>query len=471
MAPSDFLTLAIASGLAGFAAYGVSYSYHVWRTRRARLSPPGVATGTRWPAVAIGLGLVAAGAGFGLRAVAEREGALDGRGIFTVRVPPGAEVERVAREDSIAAGAFVASFRKIALEPDAESVRRAQDFGAERRHVESVLELLESDRDRLRRDELHDRLEREDRIARLEADLGRLGGELAQARASAVLAKRKLESGGSLRQSRLMSETEYAELEKDVAWGAAEVEKLECAVAAAGRERDAAADGLRRLAAIADEQVAGLEREIAAHRARRAAVAELEDGANSRLTAGEAGRPLEVAAPFAGRVAWRDPSPRKAYGAQPLLVIAPPDAFRLRVRLPAREVDALAAAGPVVIELVDRAVERRFPGRLAESRPLAEDPDYLLAEVACDPPGEAVRDVAAGESVKARLRWAPPPATLPLVRLGATLAALGSLGALLARRRAAAPLALPAAEPVPVAEPARDAPARAGRDAVAMRAP
>lgn len=53
--------------------------------------------------------------------------------------------------------------------------------------------------------------------------------------------------------------------------------------------------------------------------------------------------------------------------------------FDLRLRLPAAEVSALAAAGAVTIELTEPSVQRRFPGELIRWHALHQERYALLA--------------------------------------------------------------------------------------------
>jgi hypothetical protein len=66
---------------------------------------------------------------------------------------------------------------------------------------------------------------------------------------------------------------------------------------------------------------------------------------------------------------------------------------------------------------------------------LNHDPGFVMGELACNPPAEAVRDLASNKTVKARLLWSPPLYNLPLFNLGVALSAIGFVGWLGARLR------------------------------------
>jgi hypothetical protein len=157
---------------------------------------------------------------------------------------------------------------------------------------------------------------------------------------------------------------------------------------------------------------------------------------------------LEVKSPVSGTVAYRNPSPGTVYRADPLLVIGPPNTFRLRARLPLAQANALRGTTSISIELCrilrssnedmelpPQQLVRRFSGSPLHFCSLDDDPSIVLVELACRPPDEAVRDLALGETVRAELVWIPPLYTLPLFVIGAVPLILGSVGILIARVR------------------------------------
>jgi hypothetical protein len=174
-------------------------------------------------------------------------------------------------------------------------------------------------------------------------------------------------------------------------------------------------------------------------------------GCEAELAAAERG--LVITAPFGGRIAYRDPSPQTVFGSAPLLVLAPIDAFRLRLRVSTAEASALARAGETTLRVDLDGLERRFPGRLTASQPLSHDPGYVLAELACDPPAEAVRDLALGETVTASLLWTPPPYASPLFVPSAVLVVAGAAGWLILGRTSHRATQAQAPEPAPPAQP------------------
>ena len=118
---------------------------------------------------------------------------------------------------------------------------------------------------------------------------------------------------------------------------------------------------------------------------------------------------LTIKAPFSGHLVYRNPSPSTALTDNPLLVLAPAKGLRLRIRLASLEANALEKAGPVILEMVWQDVQRRFLGYLIGRCELNHDPGFVMGELACNPPAEAVRDLGSNKTVKAQLLWSPAP--------------------------------------------------------------
>ena len=137
---------------------------------------------------------------------------------------------------------------------------------------------------------------------------------------------------------------------------------------------------------------------------------------------------LTIKAPFSGHLVYCNPSPSTVLTDDPLLVLAPAEGLRLRIRLASFEANALEKAGPVILEMVWQDIQRRFPGHLIHRCELNDDPGFVVGELACNPPAEAVRDLASNKTVKARLLWSPPLYNLPLFNLGVALSAIGFVG-------------------------------------------
>ena len=80
-------------------------------------------------------------------------------------------------------------------------------------------------------------------------------------------------------------------------------------------------------------------------------------------------------------------------------------------------------------------LHRRFPGKLLRWERLPHEPGYVVAELACAPPPETIRELAAHDwgasdrglltTMKIRLLWKPPISTSSLFYPGCGLMALG----------------------------------------------
>ena len=116
MKPELILCCAILSGMIGFAAYSVSCTVHVWKSRNARSSAdqPLYASRfrrlARWSIVLLGLGLLCIALAVISRVTVEREGLLTGKRLFTIRGREGFEVDYLTQEEVLSANALLAQF-------------------------------------------------------------------------------------------------------------------------------------------------------------------------------------------------------------------------------------------------------------------------------------------------------------------------------------------------------------------------
>jgi hypothetical protein len=341
-------------------------------------------------------------------------------------VAPGAEVVK---------GAVVARFRVLHPEGDLSAVRDEQTKMSERQHVENAVTQMVTERDRAERDELAARLQRSEVVTRLEADLARARGELLQARTRRNAAAGQLASSRALREQQMVAQQDVDE--KDAAFRVqeAEVQKADAALRSVERQKKAAEEIEQHLEQMQEAQARAREREVQEMQDRRVEAARREEAAGNEAARHQ--RLVEVRAPAAGVVAYRAPSPASTFGTDPLLAISPPDGFRVRLRLPTREVEALREEMAVDLDLINkRYLERRFSGRLVESHPIAAEPAWSVVEIAGLPPPDAVRDAVSppivGKAdeptgIAVALKWSPPFFQLPLFRTGLVLALVGAV--------------------------------------------
>ena len=494
MKPEMILCCAILSGLIGFGAYCVSCTVHVWKTRNARSSadrPLYVSRSrrlARWSIVILGLGLLCIALAVISRVTVEREGLLTAEGLFTLRGREGFEVDYLTQEKVLSANALLAQFhspereaqiavlknrreaheveeRIIAhrpLAPDPEITRRQLELNTEQRHLRSLLDQLIPARDLVARELTRGRVTREERIIKLDGELDNLHSELEQAVTRRRLCQEQLAQTDALHRRRVISEIEYITQCREVEVLGTEVVKLQNRLKNVEREKTEIQKSYPILEDLALTQVNALDQEIAQAQERRTPIRTEEQTVKVQLAAdlSRAERQkqeqlqeieyqiqqcdaqlsglehtLTIKAPFSGHLVYRNPSPSTALTDNPLLVLAPAKGLRLRIRLASLEANALEKAGPVILEMVWQDVQRRFLGYLIGRCELNHDPGFVMGELACNPPAEAVRDLASNKTVKARLLWSPPLYNHPLFNLGVALSAIGFVGWLGARLR------------------------------------
>jgi multidrug resistance efflux pump len=481
-----FLHFIIAGGVAGFAVYCASYAFHVWKNRNASLAG-GRAGGRRRFKIAFGfllvVGILLCAGGHGLRYAADRSGRLSAEQIYTVRLPDRSSVAAPLADGTVRKGDVVARFespersakaRGLALKVksleaekqitlaqspqlDKELVRQQQELATERRHLEYSRDHLMPSRDTLERERLKEVADQRDRVLRLEAEMDRLTDELAQAEARGELARRQMERTTQLAKTNNASGEELGIKEVEVKVAAAQISQVQNQQKHAKELHRQAKVDLQLAEEVAathnkaiSQLIAGmgqrlhellpaekplksaLDSDLAKAEQRRAfRLEQLElELKQSQLELAGLEEVLTVRAPFDGQVAFREPAPNNLMEDSPILVLAPSDAMRLRVRLPAREIELLRRSGDVVLELPEGHLERYFPGRLAESRPMANDSGYALAELICQPPPDAVQELAAGKPVMVQLRWVPPLYSVPIFWAGLAMAVVGGFGML-----------------------------------------
>jgi len=480
MDPSYVLNLVVLSGLIGFAFFCISYTLHMWKRRRAgsdRARPEGL-TGllTTWGPRAIVLGMVMLAGVLVFSELTDRTGLLDGDGLFTVRAHKTRKLQDLAATSHVRKGDVLAHF--YAPEDQARADMLALD-----------LKCLAARREAIKQEALELDPDREVQLRSLDVQLERLRGELAEVKPNLEYRTRELALIAKGHSARVATELERLSVAKQVETLKARISRLDRQAESVSRQRQQVTVSLETLEKLEKNEQAELSGKIEQASAGLTAagrrLAKLDNALAVDRTRAEQLRAqklaqvrmeidktqaelkglrstLETAAPFSGRVAYREPAPNAAMSDQPVLVLAPEEGFRIRMRLPSREVGPLRRAGAVVLELAEPRVQQRLAGRMLNSHPLPHDSDYQLVELACDPPAETIRWLAAEEDdnpVEARLLWRPPLWTLPLGPWGIGLVAMGlgmwiagSVSAL--RRGVAAATPPPADAAVPALSPA-----------------
>lgn len=496
------LRLLAAGALAGLLVFCGAHVVQVWRKRNAKkgLAPAAHRPGRKlaWAGLVVGLGLVPT-AGL-MRELTQAEGVLSGEDLYVVRARDDLAVEWLHESELAGAGEPLARFgsspsaakadelrARLAraeaerdvlalspLVPDPELTRRHQRAAQERAQVQQELGLSVTAAETAERD-VNAQLQ-----AKKEA-LAKLAGLLAERRkdldrANIRLAHhRELNQAYEVGRSRgAVTASEYQEHLKGLKDAEAEVANVNQEIKAGAAEKEVLASHVARLEAKRDDPLAPLRTQLAGLRDRLAKLEKEEadlkaaldrDAARSaKLRAAELSQASakvrecqatvaalaggqEARAPFAGRVAYRAPSPNAVRPGGALLVLGPENGALLTARLARSEADALRDSPEVVLEVGD-GPERRVPARFRGARDLAHEPGQAALQLECQPPPEVVRRLAEGEKLTVAFGWRPPLVGMWSFRFGLLLAVGSVCGLYLTRRRQSANGAL---VPVPAA--------------------
>jgi hypothetical protein len=482
---SSLISYLLLSGLVGFGVFCASYGYHVWRCRDAGLKR----VDARFPMVrrvaiaAIVIGSVLMGIAALIRDVVRPEGTLVSERTLTVRAPKAARVEYLTERDEIRPGDTVARFRipeiigereqaqyqqqeyeaeraKTSLEPldlDSDLVRRHQNAIQKQSQLRASRDQVLPARELAARQHIQDRIERLDRLAQIQVDLGVVQGSLEEARRKHAYSTRELARIRQAGRSKAVTESEEDEHRKNVSVLDAEIAKwkrqieyLQAQQAQLKSSLSALDDFGRRQLALYDRELEQLEvatdelsrgepewsEQLAldrqrAERSRQRDLARLEmkvKQSQAKSAAAEARQ--AVCATIAGKIYFRESAPESAQEDEPLLVVGGPNAFRIRLRLDRRQAAALEHAGTLLVDRVSDPSEPKFAARFYRSSHLALEPGYAIVELACEPPPRTVQHVARGLDVQARLLWRAPLWTIPPFLWGSSVACAGGLALL-----------------------------------------
>jgi hypothetical protein len=463
---ADPLGLTVVCATIGLATYCLACALHVWRKRNREVSPGdqknlGLRTGLRPVAYILwGLGLAGMAGAVLIHVFLQWEGILGGEQLFVVMKPrEDLVLQHVAATQEIQQDAVVARFHPLEREAERPRAEARNARPAARRSVPTQRFLADSqisrelaelamrqvelematkdvvlEASRLKRTTLEERLRKEDEIQKLDIDRQDTRNELDQAAIRLAFKRKQSERKGVLHREQLIATEQLQEGIQEVQVSQSEVAKLE--------------ERVKRLDALRSSEERGLETMEIANGTHGEALQRLLDKLGAQLDEVQARRrslsaltdTMNVVAPFSGRVVYRDPSPTTVPANAPIMVIAPPDGLRVKIRMPYGQMEHLQQAGTVQLRLspsyhVHREerqfIERRFTGRLLRWKALPDDPGFVVAEFACDPPAEAIREMVSGRQVVAQLRWIPPLFSIPAFTAGAGMVAAACVGVVL----------------------------------------
>lgn len=474
--------LIAASALIGLLAYCTAYVVQIWRRRNAR--PDNSTTGTSslrklgWVCVLMGLVLTPA-AGV-LRELTRTEGVLTGEDLYVVRSSDDMAVEWVQDRDSVAAGELLARFGSssrtakadelkarvaragaerdvLALSPlpsDPELTRRCQNVSQERSQVEQELGQAITAAEVAHRDLTTQLLAKKEALIRLERTLTERHKELNRANLRLEHSRKLVGAYADLRAKGTISSVEYQEFRKAFEDAQLEVASLSQELKDGQSEKTLLQSHVMKLETRCSDPTSPLQVQVVALETRlsrlKAEEAELRKAIDkdlarcNKLREAETaqaiakvreqqagldglGKEQEVRAPFAGRIAYRAPSPNAMRQRGAVLVLGPDNGFLLTARLARSEVDALRDGGEVMLEVGEDSPERRVPAQFRKTASLAHEPDHAALQLECQPPPEVVRRLAEGEKLNVVFAWHPPLASMWPFRAGIILLAVGFL--------------------------------------------
>ncbi len=495
METETILHTALFSGILGFFVFCASYAIHVWRSRNAA-NQQSTATAyggrlLRWSILSIGLGCVLVLVSFIWREVKPREGILSGEGLYTVRAENNLKLEYVTHARTVTAGDVLARFRsperraemaelelkrqildtqrKVVelqpLTPDNELVRHYEKCVADQRQLLASIAYLIPEHAVVVRERLRDRLDKMERVNALTTRIESSRREVLQAAVRRTLADKHRTRMEHISGTGAAAEIEVDERNTESTVQETEVSRLESSIANMEIERKHLQESLPIFAACTSQQAEDIDRELTRVR-EQLTVSEHELGTSTERLKLDRKRAellkaemlaqldlevrqcqaktegiqdvLTIKAPFDGVVAYAEPAPATALPLAPVVIVTPEHGFRFRLRMTEAEIGPLSRVESVKLGLLSPVLQRRFAGRLIKWDKLPYEPGYVLAELACLPPPETIRDLAAHDwgahdwvtmpTVKIRLLWQPPIHVSPVFYPATCMLAVGLIG-------------------------------------------
>jgi predicted nucleic acid-binding Zn-ribbon protein len=486
---ATLLRLVAGSALIGLLVYCGAHAVQVWRRRNARPNDParsGPARKVAWVCLLTGL-LLTSAAGV-LRELTRSEGVLSGEDLFVLRARDDLAVEWLHPGEATTAGEPLARFgsgpsaakgdelkARLArveaeqqvlalspLAPDPELTRRHQGVSQERAQVQQELGHAIAAAEAAERDLTAQLLAKKEALARLERTLTEKRKDLDRATIRAAHERELLKPYAALAARGAVTPIEYQEHQRALREAESEAAALTQELKDGRAEKELLQAHVARLEAGQADPKAPLRTQLATLRARLTrleteeadlkAVLDRDAARTVKLREAELAQAAakvreyragldalagghEARAPFAGRVAYRAPSPNAVRPGGALLVLGPENGFLLTARLPRAEADALRDGEEVVLEVGEDGPERRVPARFRKAEALAHEPEHAALQLECQPPPEVVRRLADGETLTVAFAWHPPLAGLWPFRAGVGLIAAGLIGLAFTRRQ------------------------------------
>ena len=421
------LHIALAAAVIGWLVFCVSHALSVWKKRNAN----GETHSSRGLIYAgLLLCVVALTAGWMDRELTRRAGVILGTDFFVVRAHA-RTIPHLVEAGSVDRGVNLATFDDPEGER-AEAELRGEIGVLEREIASTQLKPLVLDPELLRISQDASDSER--------ARLSQLGYGVLHTSPQALKedqlvaaqqAKSKAAEMQFERTSALVQEGVVARAKLDAAAAQAQVAAQEL------RERE----NLIQEAKAGSEAVARTEAAIVrdgerAEAERTAELAELDARLSAlRTNLLELHQERSVAAPFAGTVVYRHPTPALAEDGKVILALAKGTGFLATVQLPAREAAMLEPGQPLRMKLKRSLVNEEVLGRLKSVQPVPGNPDRSDLLIECDLPPELFATFASG-SIPVTLQWRPPLYTDRVMQGGLVFSFMPMIAWLFARIRA-----------------------------------
>ena len=484
---STLLRVVIFSAFVGFVLFCASYATHVW-LKRNKGNRSAVSWVFKAGVVLVVAGLLGSGGSWALNRFVDRSGIVDGGALFVVHARRDGHVVMTPQHD-VGQSDVIAEFHPPALGDQLKVIdsqigeARARIDALHVRPVEIDPELLQKQEQlraqtgqqlqfqvefaRARRDLERTRL---DVTAHSEREGRQIANEIAAVRLALDgvqqqqgLASVRLARAQQLRKQGLVTMAMFEERSSAVLALALERQRLGTAIAGLMARLGLVEQQHERAALAFEEQRGELARKEADTRGSldtlgeaqvvlggqieqdrtRAALRkarEIEVAQRQVVTLlAERGRAVaahQIAAPFAGRVVYRNASPGLAAEGAAVLAVSTGSGFVASIAMPASEIDSVAGAGTVIFALDHPVLKKYFTGEFRAAETASFEPGRVVAAFDAQLPQDAIGLLGAGrEPVKVRLMWQPPLLQANNIRTSLLLFAAGVLLMLLDRLR------------------------------------
>jgi hypothetical protein len=454
--------------IGGLLCFVLAYGHTVWRARRSaarghaptRFSSMLSAVSTTGVMLAVAVLILA----ISNRSLPEVEGLLSGEDLFAVKPRVGLVASYVALGPDVHKGEVLLRFRGATddqqqmdggprlreedLDPELVRHARAADL-AYRQSLERERQLM-SERDAIEREAAQQRIGLVEQRFRVAQDKRNTEGQIAQTQANLSSERVQLNATKTLVEQQLVARMDLTKKQETVTVLEEQDAQLKGRSSLLGQEMAKTHAQLGEMERIYRHQMRAREEEL------KTVEATLEDAERERARwqaalAEQRAKQGVVAAPFDGRIGFREPSPASLpVDGGPLLVQYRPGKIFVVVRLDS----GLSSGARHGLESQFRLAAEPSPS-FAGGRPtlLRQGGDSVELRIPCDPPDRLLRQLALGGAVPVRAQLRLPVTSAPglwlaIALVGVALAAR-IVRAIVQRRSAVVEVATPAPATAP----------------------